>query len=249
MLIAAACCIGGALILWPAVQNAREAARRTQCYGDLFWIRTALYNYHDEFGSLPPAVVTDESGRPMHSWRVLLMNNGGHMDGYSRQPPLPEYRFDEPWNSPSNRKLESTCFRTFACSSDPDSGALKRTNFVAVVGADTLWPRTGTRDFGDLQEPHKHSKYKDKILLIELPDSHIHWIEPRDITFDEAIALFTAPNGLKATRHFRDALLWEPAEGLHFITYGGHWERMDSIRDATHFAELLKIKSDPDVEQ
>src|ERR1700712_2090430 len=63
-------------LLLPAVQAAREAARRAQCFNNLKQIALGMHTYHDTVGSFPPQAInrTDWSGT-WWNWAAFILPN------------------------------------------------------------------------------------------------------------------------------------------------------------------------------
>ncbi len=99
-------------LLLPAVQSAREAARRAQCTNNLKQIGLAMMNYESANGNLPASATVDAAGKPLLSWRVMILP-------YIDQGPLyDKFKLDEPWDSPNNKQLIPYMPITYACPSD-----------------------------------------------------------------------------------------------------------------------------------
>ena len=169
------------ILLLPMVSWSHESARRVQCSNNLKQLTLALHAYHDVHGSFPPAYVADAEGRPMHSWRVLILPFIERKDMYD------VYRFDEPWDGPNNSKLAKIAVDLFQCPSEAPS---YNTNYVAIVGPGTAWPGATSMKLGDITDG-----WTDTLLLVEVAESGIHWLEPRDLHVGQMAPTINAKKG------------------------------------------------------
>jgi prepilin-type processing-associated H-X9-DG protein len=162
-------------LFMPAIRSARGAARRAQCTNNLKQIGLALHNYHWVYGCLPPAAITDKNGRPLLSWRVILIP-------YLEASPLySKFHLDEPWDSPHNLSLLDRMPSVYAC---PGDSTLKpgMTGYQAVIGPDTAF----TPDFN----PLRFEDFTDGLsntLIIGESRRAVPWTKPEDLPFDTAL--------------------------------------------------------------
>ena len=75
-------------LLLPAVQQAREAARRTQCRNHLKQIGLALHNYHDNFLMFMPKSGGTNPGNPCHNGNSNRRSGWAALLPYIDQAPL-----------------------------------------------------------------------------------------------------------------------------------------------------------------
>jgi prepilin-type N-terminal cleavage/methylation domain-containing protein/prepilin-type processing-associated H-X9-DG protein len=108
-------------LLLPAVQQAREAARRTQCQNNLRQIGTALLNHEQQHENLPigcigygfSSVDGIDVKQRLISWNVQLLPFVEQRSLWDR------YRFDLPAYESPNRELGSAVLPIFLCPSTP----------------------------------------------------------------------------------------------------------------------------------
>ncbi|MEZ6063030.1 MAG: DUF1559 domain-containing protein [Planctomycetaceae bacterium] len=128
-------------LLLPAVQQAREAARRTQCRNNLRQIGLAMHNYADVHGLLPPSYCLDPTGRSS-SWSIH-----GRLMPYLEQGNLyNQIDLSVAW---SNYPVISG-FRVpgYVCPSDPKGDNLRDTSATGSTSGISLYPTTYGFNFG-----------------------------------------------------------------------------------------------------
>jgi prepilin-type N-terminal cleavage/methylation domain-containing protein/prepilin-type processing-associated H-X9-DG protein len=104
-------------LLLPAVQAAREAARRLQCANNLKQIGLALHVYHDAIGTFPPGYLSTpgrDGGNdgPGWGWAAMILPGLGHA------PVFDAVNFGLPIESPANQTGRQVALGEFACPSD-----------------------------------------------------------------------------------------------------------------------------------
>jgi len=162
-------------LLLPAVQAAREAARRAQCTNNLKNIGIAMQNFQNANGAYPSQAIKSPDGKPLLSWRVALLPYLEREDLYKR------FKLDEPWDSPNNKPLLAEMPALFTCPSDsnPTPG---QTTYEVVVGPNTMF--TGGKPVAIAEVLDGLS---NTVLVVE-SGTPVNWTEPVDLSVPEALA-------------------------------------------------------------
>lgn len=156
-------------LMLPAVQAAREAARRMQCSNNMKQIALAMHNYHDVYGMLPPAYTVDDQGRPLHSWRTIILPflEQGYL--------YDQVDFSKPWDDPANDAVRMMAIPTYYCPSSNLDPLM--TTYVVIVDPDTAFPGPAQTEFRMVTDGLSNT-----VLVTETDrDRAVHWMSPQDI--------------------------------------------------------------------
>lgn len=139
-------------------------------------IAKAINAYHAEKGHYPPPAIISKEGKPLHSWRVAILPYLGENEKALHK----QFKLDEPWDSPANKRLLAKMPEVFAKPTMfPTNHG--RTTSVAIAGPGTIFDPKATVKKEDLAENGSKT-----ILAIEVgnPDApKVWWSKPADETF------------------------------------------------------------------
>ena len=181
-------------LLQPAVQAAQGAAHRMQCSNHMKILVLALHNYHDTMQGLPPLYTVDAEGKPLHSWRVLILP-------YIEQVALYQsIRLDEPWDSPHNQQFHNVIVPYYSCPDNPLVAPGKACTYVAVASAlRPALPSEGQRPRDTLA--YWQDGTSNQIVFVEVK-TPFNWMDPTaDVTLDELAKGINAPDGKVGSFH------------------------------------------------
>jgi hypothetical protein len=163
---------GLSAIVQPAIEQARTSAQRAQSANNLKQIGMAMHMFHDANKRFPAAVSYGPDGKPLLSWRVLILPYLGYEELYK------EFRLNEPWDSPHNKTLIDKMPPIYR--SPMSKLKAPWTNYVVAVGPGTVFSgREGLR-LSDIRDGTSAT-----ILTVEVADKHaVIWTKPDDLPYD-----------------------------------------------------------------
>jgi hypothetical protein len=162
-----------AIAVIPARMAAQGAAFRVQSMNNMKQIGLAMHVYNEAYKTFPPAFKADKDGKPLLSWRVLILP-------YLEQDTLyRQFHLDEPWDSEHNKALLDK-MPNFYRSPGSKAGA-GMTNYLTVRGEKAIYHGSKGARFAEIVDGSSHT-----ITLVEASDEKaVPWTKPDDFDYDE----------------------------------------------------------------
>jgi uncharacterized protein (TIGR03067 family) len=154
----------------PRAARAAQGAQQTGSANNLKQIGLAMHNYHDARRSLPAAAIYSKDGKPLLSWRVAILPYLDQRNLYN------QFKLDEPWDSPHNKKLIDKMPRIYA----PIGVDLKpgTTMYRVFVGPGAAFEGTSGQRFPSFTDGTSNT-----ILVVEAGEA-VPWTKPDELRFD-----------------------------------------------------------------
>lgn len=133
-----------------------------------------MLDYNDSHGHMPPAVVYGKDGRPLFSWRVLLLPYIEQEDLYK------QFHLDEPWDSPHNLSLLERMPKIYG----PPPRKMSRMPSYHTICHVFIGKGAAFEDKKELKIPHDFPDGTSNTILIIEAGPPVPWTKPDDIPYD-----------------------------------------------------------------
>lgn len=155
-------------VLLPAPGSCPPATPRIRCANNLRQVALAVRSYAHKYNSLPPAYTVDAAGRPLHSWRTLILPD---MD---EQALYDSIDLTKSWDDPANARALAATPSIYRC---PElAGPPTATTYLAIAAPGGCMAPGAPRRLADVTDAHGST-----LLLIEAADNAaVPWMAPRD---------------------------------------------------------------------
>jgi len=166
-----------------AIHHPEESPGVLAAMANLRKIGLAIIEYHKKYGHFPPSRTQDANGRALHSWRSLILP-------FLDEEPLSELiDFSQPWDSANNRTVWQQRPYVYGALDCP----APLTHCAAIVGADTIWPHTGRRQWNEIRSGLSYT-----VAAIVANDVAVNWMQPSDPEIDAVLAEYASHASLLA---------------------------------------------------
>jgi hypothetical protein len=164
------------LWLYPAYKYLRESAYSTRSGNNLHQIGIAMHDYVNHNGVLPPAAVFNQEGKPLYSWRVLLLP-------YLDEPLIfSKFKLDEPWDSANNKPLLAQMPRVYMPPSQRDSKESFGTHYQVFTGGGAIFESNMKGRLHTLSEISSRDGTSKTLLVVEAVNP-VPWTKPEDLPY------------------------------------------------------------------
>jgi hypothetical protein len=149
--------------------DVRITTKSDVCAKQIRQLAIAMQVYFDVYGSYPPPISFDKEGKPMHSWRALILP---YLEETIDSKITLKYDYSVPWDHPNNVPLHYKMPNVFRCPCESDRNKLHSESSYDMIF-----------DFENRECPVIPFSNKN-ILLIEVFNTGVNWLQPVSIDND-----------------------------------------------------------------